>query len=253
MQAVSIGGQDLKLRPPCQPARAKRVGLARELHPIPVCWNQGQTARSVGHSVSALIRNAATAVGVITGAGTIVGWIVSTDSPAVVAGTAVGYAGMAYCAGFAILSFIGAILPKKILLDLEARGELARATLKARASYFSFGGLFTAFFVLIGTDPLDGAWITIGALGLAIVLVSLVTVHRQAVARREAEYQQCPDCAESIKREARVCRFCGYRLAPPPAAAPPSLRDSDAAPLHAGDVLATPAARAPWVGEVRHR
>jgi rubredoxin len=26
----------------------------------------------------------------------------------------------------------------------------------------------------------------------------------------------CPDCAEIIKGEARVCRFCGHRLAPPP-------------------------------------
>jgi len=26
----------------------------------------------------------------------------------------------------------------------------------------------------------------------------------------------CPDCGESIAWSARVCRFCGYRLAPPP-------------------------------------
>ena len=28
----------------------------------------------------------------------------------------------------------------------------------------------------------------------------------------------CPDCAEEVKEAARVCRFCGYRFAPPSAA-----------------------------------
>jgi hypothetical protein len=32
------------------------------------------------------------------------------------------------------------------------------------------------------------------------------------------ELKQCPDCAEMVRAQARVCRFCGYRFAPPPAA-----------------------------------
>jgi len=31
--------------------------------------------------------------------------------------------------------------------------------------------------------------------------------------------RKCPDCAEPISREARVCPHCGFRLAPPPDAA----------------------------------
>jgi hypothetical protein len=39
----------------------------------------------------------------------------------------------------------------------------------------------------------------------------------------EADERACPECAETIKTAAKVCRHCGYRLdqAPPPPIAPP--------------------------------
>jgi hypothetical protein len=163
------------------------------------------------------IRNAATTIGVITGAGTIVGWITSTESPLVVLGTAVGYAGMAYCAGFALLGFLSAALPQRILEELEKPG-LVKSTLTARALYFVAGCGFAAAFVAIGTDPLDGVWIVLGAVMLFIVLRVTVDVQRRAAAKRRAEYRDCPDCAERIKAKACVCRYCGYRFALPPAA-----------------------------------
>jgi uncharacterized protein UPF0547 len=165
------------------------------------------------------IRGVATAIGVITGAGTIVGWIVSTESPAVVLGTAVGYAGMAYCGGFALVGFGTALLPKRILQGLEDE-RLAKATFRARAFYFGFGCLFAGFFAGVGTDPLDGVWITIGAVALLVVASSAVIVHRNAEAKRRGEYRECPDCAETIKSRARVCRYCGYRFALSPPAQP---------------------------------
>jgi Uncharacterised protein family UPF0547 len=36
--------------------------------------------------------------------------------------------------------------------------------------------------------------------------------------RTRTELKKCPDCAETILRDANVCRFCGYRFAEAPQA-----------------------------------
>ena len=141
------------------------------------------------------------------------GWIVSSESPAVVAGTAVGLAGMCYAGGGALFSFGIAALPQRALQRLEDEGA-TKATFRARAYFFVIGCFFAAFFVGIGTDPLDATWIVIGAIGLGIVAFLAVSVHRNSLAK----LRECPDCAETIKTRANVCRYCGYRFAPSPPA-----------------------------------
>jgi len=38
---------------------------------------------------------------------------------------------------------------------------------------------------------------------------------KRLLAFRSSETKACPDCAEKIKVDARVCRFCGYRYPTP--------------------------------------
>ncbi|MBA7538703.1 hypothetical protein ES705_30980 [subsurface metagenome] len=59
-----------------------------------------------------------------------------------------------------------------------------------------------------------GASLFIVALPWAIIMKP-----NQTIVERENMkdiMQKCPECAEIVKREARVCRFCGYEFYPKP-------------------------------------
>jgi hypothetical protein len=56
-------------------------------------------------------------------------------------------------------------------------------------------------------------FLVLGVLGLLGLLYGSFEDHRRL--RRQA-HKPCPDCAETVKSEAKVCRFCGYRFADPP-------------------------------------
>jgi hypothetical protein len=40
---------------------------------------------------------------------------------------------------------------------------------------------------------------------VAFIIVTVASLPREAL-------KKCPDCAEEVKAEARVCRFCGYNF-----------------------------------------
>ena len=59
------------------------------------------------------------------------------------------------------------------------------------------------------TEYCDGCLAGVGSGTQAESLLNMITGWRRR--------RSCPDCAESIARNARVCPHCGFRLAPPPA------------------------------------
>jgi hypothetical protein len=52
-------------------------------------------------------------------------------------------------------------------------------------------------------------------IGLVFVFMSKPRTESSQIAATESEYKKCPQCAELIKREAEICRFCNYKFIDP--------------------------------------
>jgi hypothetical protein len=71
------------------------------------------------------------------------------------------------------------------------------------------GGLGAALVATLGAwagasifSRLFGGWVRLARLGFRAATLTL--------------HVRCPDCAGRLRAEARLCRHCGYRLAPAP-------------------------------------
>jgi ribosomal protein L32 len=92
----------------------------------------------------------------------------------------------------------------------------------------------------IWTNFMDfGIAIYVAGAGVAVALVGSLILLRSAkqsapdllvAARAQAATKKCPDCAETVLAEARVCKHCGYRFAPAassePGSTPPAPKQS---------------------------
>lgn len=76
------------------------------------------------------------------------------------------------------------------------------------------GSFFGLFFLSLLLSPIIGL-----ILALAI---PVSTKDAEARAMESGDLRKCPQCAELVKREAKICRFCRAELTPEASSAPPS-------------------------------
>ena len=138
-------------------------------------------------------------VGLLTGIGTLVGWASSAsfrDSAAV----ALAAGGAIYLVGGGAFLLFEAITGGPRSDGVSRRDQVILAVLLMASSVFYF---------------VEGAWFIFRVFGLGSLVVAIWAVgalNRHLKARHAASEKNCPDCAETIKRDALVCRHCGYRF-----------------------------------------
>jgi hypothetical protein len=74
-------------------------------------------------------------------------------------------------------------------------------------------GFFSSFIAKEkGRDT--GGWFFLGFLFSILAIFALIAIpkHQVSSSNNISKIKKCPDCAEEIKYEAKVCRFCGKRF-----------------------------------------
>ena len=118
-----------------------------------------------------------------------------------------------------VLWFI-AVPAALMLLATLGNTSVTRAQMVLSAALWSLGTLIYFFPALIGKHSNNAQAILILNLFLGWTLVGWVVALVWAAAKPRADeatpetHAQCPDCAELVRREARVCKHCGYKLNP---------------------------------------
>lgn len=100
---------------------------------------------------------------------------------------------------FTLLALVGAIRPSK---DVTWKGRIGLAAVAVLLP------IFTASIVSRGDNSL---LIILGATLYFITGILLYVIYDERKKIRASSVKECPDCLESVKKAARVCRYCGYR------------------------------------------
>jgi hypothetical protein len=164
--------------------------------------------RDVVHYLRALI-NFGNAIGAISALVALVAWVASGSALAAIKTALMVSAGALIVGGFLFFA-IGAVR------DL-ARGAIPVKDSVVVLPVIALFGIVAAStvnqFVLEHDFETDAVWgYAIGAVSWAFLAFTLGRWALQHHAREASGRVRCPYCAELVRRDARICRFCGREL-----------------------------------------